>query len=83
MLKITRVSTCAYDIVGENQDYHVRFDDSSNELVADNPWYVDIFDSGEVNNTDAHIRSESFDTLQEALEFVCDEENEPNEDEEL
>lgn len=83
MLKVTRVSTYAYDVVGGSRDYHLRLDDASNVASRDNPWILDIFDSGEVNNTDAHISSETFETLEEALNFICDEENEPNEDEEL
>ena len=77
MLQFNRISTYAYDIVGGSQDYHVRVEDSDDA----EPWCVDIFNSGEVNNINAHIASERFNTLEDAIEFISDEEGEPNEEE--
>lgn len=74
-----RVSTYAYDIDGGKRDYHVRLDDPSNSPSHENPWYVDIFNSRIQNPTAAHIKTEQFDALEDAFEFIADEEGEPNE----
>ena len=78
-MTIKRVSTYAYDVEGKKNDYHVRLDDPSNAPGPENPWYVDIFNSREVNNNKAHIRTEEHEALEDAFEFICDAEGEPNE----
>jgi len=80
MLKIQKVEgeENSYELVGEEKDYHVRLEQSK-DAALDGEWYIDIFRSGERDTARAHLRTETADSLEEALELIFDEEGLSNE----
>ncbi len=74
-MEITQVHDYAYDLVGKKHDYHLRLDDESNSPSHSNPWMLDVFIKEESDANVAHTQTLPFDAMEEAFDWIFNEEN--------
>lgn len=62
MMKITQLSASEYDVEANGKDFHVRREGDE--------WYVDAFNSADVDANSAHIDTQTFPTFKQAIDWI-------------